>query len=100
MLALLASQRSWRVIAFGVASPGVPLAEAPFRQVIIAGTGGPAGRDGAAGLAAALALVRAQRGLYQPAQVTTVRLADGQPGLRIDFAAPSPLGLLTGGAPR
>ena len=100
MLALLASQRSWRVIAFGDASPGVPLAEAPFRQVIITGTGGAAGRDGAAGLAAALALVRAQRGLYQPAQVTTVRLADGQPGLRIDFAAPSPLGLLTGGAPR
>jgi len=100
MLALLASQRSWRVIAFGAASPGVPLAEAPFRQVIITGTGGAAGRDGVAGLAVALALVRAQRGLYQPAQVTTVRLADGQPGLRIDFAAPSPLGLLTGGAPR
>jgi len=100
MLALLASQRSWRVIAFGDASPGVPFAEAPFRQVIITGTGGAAGRDGADGLAAALALVRAQRGLYQAAQVTTVRLADGQPGLRIDFAAPSPLGLLTGGAPR
>ena len=95
MLALLASQRSWRVVAFGDASPGVPLAEAPFRQVIIAGA---AGRDGADGLAAALALVRAQHGPYQPAQVTTVRLADGQPGLRIDFAAPSPLGLLTGGA--
>ena len=100
MLALLASQRSWRVIAFGDASPGAPFAEAPFRQVIITGTGGMTGRDGADGLAAALALVRAQRGLYQPAQVATVRLADGQPGLRIDFAAPSPLGLLTGGAPR
>jgi len=100
MLALLASQRSWRVIAFGDASPGAPFAEAPFRQVIITGTGGMTGRDGADGLAAALALVRAQRGLYQPAQVTTIRLADGQPGLRIDFAAPSPLGLLTGGAPR
>ena len=100
MLALLASQRSWRVIAFGDASPGVPFAEAPFRQVIITGTGGVTGRGGADGLAAALALVRAQRGLYQPAQVTTVRLADGQPGLRIDFAAPSPLGLLTGAAPR
>ncbi|MGH3232187.1 MAG: hypothetical protein ACRDOH_02820, partial [Streptosporangiaceae bacterium] len=100
MLAMLASQRSWRVIAFGDASPGVPFAEAPFRQVIITGAGGTAGRDGTDGLAAALALVRAQRGLYQPAQVTTVQLADGQAGLRIDFAAPSPLGLLTGGAPR
>ena len=96
MLALLASQRSWRVIAFGDASPGVPFAEGPFRQIIITGTGG---RAAAAGLAAALALVRAQRAPYQPAQVTTVPLADGQTGLRIDFAAPSPLGMLTGGAP-
>jgi hypothetical protein len=97
MLAVLASQRSWRVIAFGDASPGVPLAEAPFRQVIITGA---SGRDEAAGLAVALALLRAQRAPYQAAQITTVQLADGQTGLRIDFAAPSPLGLLTGGAPR
>ncbi len=95
MLAVLASQRSWRVIAFGDASPGVPLTEAPFRQVIITGAGG---RDGAAGLAAALALLHAQRAPYQPAQVSTVHLADGQAGLRIEFAAPSPLGLLTNGA--
>jgi len=93
MLAVLASQHSWRVITFGDASPGVPLTAAPYRQVIIAAA---AGRGGTAGLAAALALLRAQRGLYQPAQVTTVRLAGGQAGLRIDFAAPSPLGLLAG----
>jgi hypothetical protein len=95
-LAVLASQHPWRVIAFGAASPGVPLTEAPYRQVIIAAAGGG---GGTAGLAAALAFLRAQQGLYQPAQVTTVRLADGQPGLRIDFAAPSPLGLLAGSTP-
>jgi len=96
MLAVLASQHSWRVIAFGAASPGVPLTEAPYRQVIIAAAdnGG-----GTASLAAALAVLRAQHGAYQPAQVTTVRLAGGQPGLRIDFAAPSPLGLLAGSTP-
>ena len=55
---------------------------------------------GAGGLAAALGVVRAQQVPYQPAQVSTVRLADGQAGLRIDFAAPSPLGLLTGSASR
>jgi len=93
MLAVLASQRSWRVIAFDDASPGVPLTEAPYRQVIIAAANGG---GGTAGLAAALAVLRAQHGLYQPAQVTTVRLAGSQPGLRIDFAAPSPLGLLAG----
>ena len=99
MLAVLASQRSWRVIGFGDASPGVPLTEAPFRQVIISAAGGGAGGAGGAGvLAAALALLHAQRAPYQVAQVATVHLADGQAGLRIDFAAPSPLGLLTSGA--
>ena len=48
MLAVLASQRSWRVVAFGDASPGVPLIAAPFRQVIITGAGG-AGRRGRPG---------------------------------------------------
>jgi hypothetical protein len=93
MLAVLASQRSWRVIAFGAASPGVPATQDPYRQVIIAAADGG---NGTAGLAAALAVLRAQHGPYQPAQVTTVRLAGGQTGLRIDFAAPSPLGLLAG----
>ena len=92
MLTMLASLHPWRVIAFADASPGVPLAAAPFRQVIIASTDGRA-------LGAALALVRAQHGPYQPVQATTVRLAGGQQGLLIDFAAPSPLGMLTGGAP-
>jgi hypothetical protein len=96
LLAVLASQRSWRVIAFAAASPGVPLTEAPYRQVIIAAANGG---GGTAGLAAALAVLHAQHGPYQPAQVSTVRLADGQPGLRIDFAAPSPLGLLAGSIP-
>jgi hypothetical protein len=102
MLAMLASQRSWRVVAFGDGSPGVPLADAPYREVMLAATGGSgaAGAGGFGALAAALALVRAQRAPYQPVQVMIVRLAGGQPGLRIDFAAPSPLGLLSGGASR
>jgi hypothetical protein len=97
MLAMLASQHPWRVVAFGGASPGVAVAQAPFRQVIITG---PDARD----LAASLAMVRAQNAPYQPAQAAIVRLPGGQGvprgqlALRIDFAAPSPLGLLTGGA--
>jgi hypothetical protein len=95
MLAMLASQHPWRVVAFGGASPGV--AGAPFRQVTITG-------PDAGDLAASLAIVRAQRAPYQPAQAAIVRLPGGQGApsgqlaLRIDFAAPSPLGLLTGGA--
>jgi hypothetical protein len=94
MLAMLASQRPWQVVAFGGASPGVPLAQAPFRQVTITG-------PDAGALASSLALVRAQRAPYQPAQAAIVRLpgqARDQLALRIDFAAPSPPGLLTGGA--
>jgi hypothetical protein len=97
MLAMLASQHPWRVVAFGGASPGVAVAQAPFRQVTITG-------PDAGDLAASLAVVRAQRAPYQPAQAAIVRLPGGQAApsgqlaLRIDFAAPSPLGLLTGGA--
>jgi hypothetical protein len=91
------------VVAFGGASPGVPLTQAPFRQVTITG-------PDAGALAASLALVRAQRAPYQPVQAAIVRLPGGQAAprsqsaprgqlaLRIDFAAPSPQGLLTGGA--
>jgi hypothetical protein len=96
MLAMLASQHRWQVVAFGGASPGVPLAQAPFRQVTITG-------PDAGAVASSLALVRAQRAPYQAAQSAIVRLpggqaAQGQLALRIDFAAPSPPGLLTGGA--
>jgi hypothetical protein len=90
MLAMLASEHSWRVVGFAGASPGVPLVQAPFREVTITG-------PDAADLATSLAMVRAQRAPYQPAQAAVVRLPGGQVVLRIDFAAPSPLGLLTGG---
>jgi hypothetical protein len=98
MLAMLASEHPWRVTGFAGASPGAPLAEAPYREVTITITG-----PDAADLAASLAMVRAQRAPYQPAQAAIVHLPGGLPGqgqlaLRIDFPAPGPLGLLTGGA--
>ena len=83
MLAMLASQHSWRVVAFGGASPGVPLTDAPLRQVIITGPDAKA-------VAAALAMVRAQRAPYAPAQSATVRLDNGQPGASRGCASTSP----------
>jgi hypothetical protein len=91
MLAMLASEHPWRVTGFAGASPGVPLADAPLREVTITG-------PDAADLAASLAMVRAQLSPYQPAQAAIVHLPGGTMALRIDFAAPGPLGLLTGGA--
>ena len=43
MLAVLASQHSWRVITFGDASPGVPSPEAPYRQVVVVDADGRGG---------------------------------------------------------
>jgi len=79
-LAVLASQYSFRVITFGDAAPGAPVL---FRAVAITGIG----RD----LPAALAMVRAQNPPYLPARAAAI----GQAGLSIEFAAPSPLGLLS-----
>ena len=79
-LAALASQYSFRVTGFGDASPGAPVL---FREVSITGVG--------RGLAAALAMIRAQNPPYLPAHAAAV----GQTGLSIEFAAPSPLGLLS-----
>jgi hypothetical protein len=79
-LAVLASQYSFGVTAFGDAAPGAAVL---FRQVDITGIG--------RGLPAALAMVRAQNPPYLPAHAAIV----GQAGLSIEFAAPSPLGLLS-----
>jgi len=79
-LAVLASQYSFGVTGFGDAAPGAPVL---FRQVAITGIG--------RGLAAALAMVRAQNPPYLPAHAAVA----GRTGLSIEFAAPSPLGLLS-----
>ena len=79
-LASLASQYSFRVTGFGDASPGAPVL---FREVSITGVG--------RGVAAALAMIRAQNPPYLPAHAAAV----GRTGLSIEFAAPSPLGLLS-----
>lgn len=84
-LAALSSRYQFRVTGFSDAAPGT---QVPFRQVTIS-----EGRT--AGLAAALAMVRAQNPPYLPAHAAIVRLATGQTALSIEFAAPSPLGLLT-----
>jgi hypothetical protein len=88
-LAALSPQFTLRVVAFGDSSPGAPLF---FRGVTVASYGGG---NGAARLTAALATVEAQGSPYLPAHSAIVRLGTGQPVLLIEFAAPSPLGLLT-----
>jgi hypothetical protein len=81
------------VVGFGDvgpgASPGVPLRSADLAETV--GLGGP---SRAARVQSMLAFLRVQRRPYQAARARTVRLASGAYVLRIEFAAPSLLGLL------
>ena len=99
-LAALASQYRIRVDAFSDASPGdaaapggtTPGAELPFRAVTITITDG---QNRTARLSSAQALVRSQPAPYQPGHVTIADPTGPQAALNVEFAAPSPLGLLT-----
>jgi hypothetical protein len=87
-LASLVSQRTVSVGSFGDTGPGAPV---DFRQVTITS---PGGRDAA--LTADLDQVRTQRAPYLPDSATIVH-PGGPNVLRIEFGAPSPQGLLSGG---
>jgi hypothetical protein len=87
-LAALSTQFTLRVTAFGDSAPGGPQF---FREVTVASDGGSA----AARLAAALAMVSEQESPYLPAHSAIVRPGTGQAALTIEFASPSPLGLLS-----
>ena len=93
VIASLAAHRPVSIVAFGDlapgASPGIPL-----RSADLAETGSTAGPDPAAHMRWMAAFLRAQRDPYLAAHIRTVRLAGGRNVLRIEFAAPSMLGLL------
>ena len=91
IIATLASQGPVSIVAFGDsgpgASPGVPLRAAELAS--------PSGAKSGY-LPSVLALLRAQQAPYLANSATLARLADGREIARIEFAAPSPLGLLSG----
>jgi len=87
-LAALSTQFTLRVTAFGNSAPGGPQF---FRSVTVASDGG----NGAARLAAALAMVGEQQSPYQPAHSAIIRPGTGRAALTIEFASPSPFGLLS-----
>jgi hypothetical protein len=90
-IATLAGQGPVSILAFGDsghgASPGVPLRLAELARP-------PGAKSGY--LQSVVTLLRAQRQPYLANSVTLARLANGQEVVRIEFAAPSPLGLLSG----
>jgi hypothetical protein len=90
-LATLAGQGPVSIAGFGDsgpgASPGMPLRLAELASP-------PGAKSGY--LRSMLALLRAQQQPYLADSLTLVRLGNGQQGVQIEFAAPSPLGLLNG----
>jgi hypothetical protein len=86
------------VVAFGDLAPGASPG-IPFRSADLAAPG----RTAAAGVAAEMrslgAFLRVQHRPYRDVHLRSVRLAGGRDVLRIEFAAPSPLGLLAPSAP-
>jgi hypothetical protein len=87
-LAELSTQVKLRVVAFGGASPGVaPL----FRAVTLGAAGGNPGSS----LGTALSMVSTQEGAYRPMRATLLKSGAGLAELVIQFASPSPLGLLS-----
>jgi hypothetical protein len=89
MLAALAAQQPLRILAFGDPSPGASAA-IPLRSVEL----GPAkaGPQAALHLRSMLSFLQAQQVPYLPARAVLV----GQSALSVEYAAPSPLGLLSG----
>ena len=92
-LAALATIHPFSVVAFGDpgpgAAPGVPL-----RSVQLATTSKTASAGHPLTMGGMLARVNQQEPPYRPARAGRIRLHDGKTVIRIEFAAPSPLGLL------
>jgi hypothetical protein len=91
ILATLTHQGTVSIVAFGDSGPGADPG-VPLRAVELASP--PGAKSGY--LSSVLALLRAQQAPYLPNTATLARLAGGQEIARIEFAAPSPLGLLSG----
>ncbi len=87
-LAALAAEQPVRIVAFGDPSPGASPA-VPFRGAEITLAGRPAGAG--TRLRSLLSFLDAQRPPYLPSQAGI-----GGSVLSVEFAAPSPLGLLSG----
>lgn len=92
-IADLAALHPVHIVAFGGSAPGAS-AGSPLRLVDLAVTGHAPGTVSASYVRSMLSYLRVQRGPYFAALTDSVRLDAGRSVLRVEFAAPSPLGLL------
>jgi hypothetical protein len=92
-ISALASQHPIDILAFGQTWPGAS-ADIPLRTAELAANDPAAYLPELVYLQAVTGLLRLQPAAYRPAHISTVRFA-GRTALRIEFPAPSPLGLLS-----
>lgn len=94
VIAELAGMQPVSILAFGDsgpgASPGVPL-----RSADLAESASQAGTANPAYVRSLVNFLHLQHGTYAPAHIWTVRATGGRPALRIEFAAPTPVDMLT-----
>jgi hypothetical protein len=86
------------IVSFGDAAHGAA-AGVPLREAIMFAGIGESSADSGAGLATLASFLRGQQPPYLPAVIRTVRLVTGDHALRVQFAAPTPLGLINGNQP-
>jgi hypothetical protein len=94
-VAAMAAKHPVYIVAFNGFAPGAD-ADMPLRfaDLTQASSGhGAGGRPATPGFLRSMAAFLGEGAPYRPLRVETVRLAGGQTVLRIEFAAPSPLGL-------
>jgi hypothetical protein len=92
-IASLASQQPVDIAGFGTSAPGGSPG-LPLRFAYLAASDPAARMTSSAYVNALIAQVNSQLPPYVPLSLSRVRLPDGKEVLRIDFAAPSPTGLL------
>ncbi len=92
-IADLAAEHRLSVIAFGGSGPGAGAAS-PLRSVELAWSSQAEGPGRPVSLRQMVARLSTLNPVYRPARAAVVRLADGRAVVRIEFTAPSPLGLL------
>jgi hypothetical protein len=97
-IANLATMHQVSILAFSDSGPGASPGM-PLRAVDLAEAASRTGAADPAYVRSMIKILHAQGSPYVPAHTQTVRLAGGRAALRIEFAAPSPVDMLTPLAP-
>jgi hypothetical protein len=97
-IANLGTMHQVSILAFGDSGPGAS-PDMPLRAADLAEKARGFGAANPAYVRSMIKALHAQGGPYVPAHIQTVRLAGGRVALRIEFAAPSPVDMLTPLAP-